>query len=176
MKPTPTYANKPTSDNPRDVEAWALAEASRRLIDAGREPKGGEALRAALQLNQRLWTIFQAAMTEPDCPHPEEVRTNVAALSLMVDRETMARLLDLDGTKLERLIMINRSVASGLTMRPDIPLEDAPAVGAAAQPPVPQPSPSPVAAKPGLPPRAPSAPAPTAASDTAPRQPLSISI
>ena len=43
MKPTPTYANKPTSDNPRDVEAWALAEAARRLIDASRNPDNVEA-------------------------------------------------------------------------------------------------------------------------------------
>lgn len=115
MKPTPKYASKPTSDDPRDVEAWALAEAARRLIDAGRNPDNTEALQAALQLNQRLWTIFQAAMTEEDCQHPPDVRTNIAALSLLVDRETIARLVDLDGTKLDTLININRQVASGLT-------------------------------------------------------------
>lgn len=114
MKPTPTYANKPTSDNPRDVEAWALAEAARRLIAAG-HAKDTEALQAALQLNQRLWTIFQAAITEEDCGHPPEVRTNIAALSLLVDRETTARLIDLDFDNVETLVSINRAVASGLT-------------------------------------------------------------
>ncbi|MDQ2103711.1 flagellar biosynthesis regulator FlaF [Azospirillum isscasi] len=157
MKPTPTYANKPTSDNPRDVEAWALAEASRRLIDAGRSPVNEEALRAALQLNQRLWTIFQAAMTEEDCGHPPEVRTNIAALSLLVDRETVARLIDLDVSKLETLININRSVASGLTARPDAPAQGQ---GAAPQ----------AAARP---PMAPQVPAPDG---QPPRQSLRISI
>lgn len=115
MKPTPKYASRPASDDPRDVEAWALAEAARRLIDAGHNANNNpEALQAALQLNQRLWTIFQAAMTEDDCPHPLELRTNIAALSLMVDRETMARLADLDGTKLDVLVNINRNVAGGL--------------------------------------------------------------
>ena len=118
MKPTPKYANRPTSDDPRDVEAWALAEAARRLIDASREPVNTEAFQAALKLNQRLWTIFQAAMTEDDCGHPREVRTNIAALSLLVDRETMARLADLNPAKLDVLININRQVASGLTTRP----------------------------------------------------------
>ncbi|MBP2291644.1 flagellar biosynthesis regulator FlaF [Azospirillum rugosum] len=166
MKPTPTYANKPTSDNPRDVEAWALAEAARRLIDAGRNPDNAEALRAALQLNQRLWTIFQAAMTEEDCGHPPEVRTNIAALSLLVDRETTARLIDLDGTKLETLVAINRSVASGLTMR----AENAEVPAQPGQPAAPRPQ----AAAPGRPPMVPPAPAPDG--PPAQRQSLSISI
>ncbi|MFC5359484.1 flagellar biosynthesis regulator FlaF [Azospirillum himalayense] len=155
MKPTPTYANKPTSDNPRDVEAWALAEASRRLIDAGRSPVNEETLRGALQLNQRLWTIFQAAMTEDDCGHPPEVRTNIAALSLLVDRETMARLIDLDVSKLETLISINRSVASGLTARPDAPAQaqPAPAPQAGARPAMAPQMAAPVAAPDGQPPR-----------------------
>ncbi|KAA0680488.1 flagellar biosynthesis regulator FlaF [Azospirillum brasilense] len=161
MKPTPTYANKPTSDNPRDVEAWALAEASRRLIDAGRSPVNEEALCAALQLNQRLWTIFQAAMTEEDCGHPPEVRTNIAALSLLVDRETVARLVDLDVSKLETLISINRSVASGLTARPDAPVQG-------------QPAPAPQAARPAMAPQM--APPVSAPDGQPPRQSLRISI
>lgn len=114
MKPTPMYSTRPTTDDPREVEAWALGEAARRLIDAARDPNNTDALRAALQLNQRLWTIFQAAITEDDCPLPYALRTNIAALSLLVDRETMARMADLDGTKLDQLININRNVAGGL--------------------------------------------------------------
>ncbi|WP_448206144.1 flagellar biosynthesis regulator FlaF [Azospirillum sp. sgz302134] len=178
MKPTPTYANKPTSDNPRDVEAWALAEAARRLIEAGRNPDNVEALRAALQLNQRLWTIFQAAMTEEDCGHPPEVRTNIAALSLLVDRETVARLIDLDVSKLETLVAINRSVASGLTARPDA-AQAAAQAPAPAQPaaPAPQqaaPQAAPYGAAPNRPPMAP--PAPPKDGPPAQRQSLSISI
>lgn len=119
MKPTPGYASRPTSDDPRAVEAWALTEAARRLADASRDPSDFDTLRAALLLNQRLWTIFQAAMTEDDCPLPHELRTGIAALSLMVDRETTARLIDLDAGKLNRLIDINRNVAGGLAANPD---------------------------------------------------------
>lgn len=119
MKPTSRYVSKPVSDNARDVEAWALAEASRRLIDASHSPDDSEALQGALLLNQRLWTIFQAAISEPDCPMPPDMRSNVAALSLMVDRETIARLVDLDVKKLDTLININRNVASGLSQQID---------------------------------------------------------
>ncbi|AWK88709.1 flagellar biosynthesis regulator FlaF [Azospirillum thermophilum] len=179
MKPTPTYANKPTSDNPRDVEAWALAEAARRLIDSSRD-KDAEAFQAALQLNQRLWTIFQAAMTEEDCGHPHEVRTNIAALSLLVDRETTARLIDMDYEKIETLVSINRNVASGLTAQG---LAQAaaqaqvgtgqPAASAAAAA-----APAPAAAAPprpaAMPPRPPVAPAADASQP--PREALRISI
>lgn len=129
MKPSPGYSNRPTSDDPRAVEAWALTEAARRLADAGRDSSDVDTLRAALMLNQRLWTIFQAAMTEDDCPLPRELRTGIAALSLMVDRETTARLIDLDTTKLGRLIDINRNVAGGLSQNPDaVPGETAAAL------------------------------------------------
>lgn len=139
MKPTAKYASRPTSDDPRDVEAWALAEAARRLIDASRDPGNTDALQAALQLNQRLWTIFQASITEDDCVLPPDLRTNIAALSLLVDRETMARLADLDATKLDTLITINRNVSGGLATK----IEGAPtaapqpAVQAVPQPPRP---------------------------------------
>ncbi|HYD68327.1 flagellar biosynthesis regulator FlaF [Azospirillum sp.] len=167
MKPTPKYASRPASDDPRDVEAWALAEAARRLIDAGHNAdKNPEALQAALQLNQRLWTIFQAAMTEDDCPHPHELRTNIAALSLMVDRETMARLADLDGTKLDVLVNINRNVAGGLLAQKEN--------GAAAAIQATQPS---VATAPAPPPQAPRPAAPATPEATpVSRESLRISI
>ncbi|MFD1625602.1 flagellar biosynthesis regulator FlaF [Azospirillum griseum] len=145
MKPTPTYANKPTSDNPRDVECWALAEAARRLISAS-HAKDEDAFQAALQLNQRLWTIFQAALTEEDCGHPREVRTNLAALSLLVDRETTARLVDMDFAKIETLVSINRSVASGLMAQNDFIAAQA----AAGQPVQTAPTPPPNAVPPGV--------------------------
>ena len=189
MKQTAKYAaaSRPPSDDPRDVEAWALAEASRRLIDASRDPDDIEALRGALQLNQRLWTIFQAAITEEDCPMPPDLRTNVAALSLLVDRETVARLIDLDVTKLETLININRNVAGGLSVKLEgapkaIPQEavplDAPAAptfapppqsaAAAASPPLRQPLPG--LARPAAP------AAPSKDAGQAPRESLRISI
>lgn len=164
MKPTPKYANRPTSEDPRDVEAWALAEAARRMIDASRSPDDKETLRAALQLNQRLWTIFQAAITEPDCVMPEDLRTNIAALSLLVDRETMARLADLDATKLDTLISINRNVSSGLSQK----VEGAPVAQAA-------PPPTPVYAAPQAP-AAPRPAAPSAEPSPIPRESLRISI
>jgi flagellar protein FlaF len=82
---------------------------------------GGKSLRDALILNQRLWTIFQTSMAEPDCPLPREIRDNVLALSIMMDRQILQRLGDLDGSKLQPILDINRCVAEGLAMKPQGP-------------------------------------------------------
>src|SRR5215471_18186726 len=114
------YVSQPAAMDPRSTEAWALAEASRRLVVASKTDDGGKSLRDALILNQRLWTIFQSAMTEADCPLPREIRDNVLALSIMVDRQILLRLGDLDGSKLQPILDINRCVAEGLAQKPQI--------------------------------------------------------
>jgi len=112
------YVSQPAATDPRSTEAWALSEASRRLVVASKTDDGGKSLRDALILNQRLWTIFQSAMTEDDCPLPREIRDNVLALSIMVDRQILLRLGDLDGSKLQPILDINRCIAEGLAQKP----------------------------------------------------------
>ena len=115
------YVSQPAANDPRSTEAWALSEASRRLVVATKNDDAGKSLREALVLNQRLWTIFQAAMTEPDCPLPREIRDNVLALSIMMDRQILQRLGDLDGSKIQPILDINRCVAEGLAQKPQAP-------------------------------------------------------
>ncbi|MDQ7247157.1 flagellar biosynthesis regulator FlaF [Dongia sedimenti] len=122
------YVSQPAAMDPRSTEAWALSEASRRLVVAAKADDNGKSLREALVLNQRLWTIFQTAMAEPDCPLPREIRDNVLALSIMMDRQILQRLGDLDGAKLQPILDINRCVAEGLAQKPQVP------EGAVAQP------------------------------------------
>jgi flagellar protein FlaF len=116
------YVSQPADTDPRSTEAWALSEASRRLVVASKTDDAGKSLREALVLNQRLWTIFQTAMAEPDCPLPHEIRDNVLALSIMMDRQILQRLGDLDGAKLQPILDINRCVAEGLAQKPQSPL------------------------------------------------------
>jgi flagellar protein FlaF len=136
MKAPIGYVSRPTGDDPRSTEAWALGEASRRLALAAKMNDKGEALREALRLNQRLWSIFQAALTEPDCPLPKDVRENVLALSIMVDRHSVDRLIDLDGSKIGPILDINRAIAEGLSARPAQPA----AAASAARPTAPAPA------------------------------------
>jgi flagellar biosynthesis activator protein FlaF len=118
MKPALGYASQPTDSDPRSTESWALAEASRRLILAASAEDGGKSLRDALILNQRLWSIFQGSLIDPACPLPKEIRDNVLALSVIADRRIMKRLGDLDGSKIQSIIDLNRAIAEGLAVRP----------------------------------------------------------
>ena len=115
------YVSQPAATDPRSTEAWALAEASRRLVVASKADDKGKSLREALILNQRLWSIFQSSLTEADCPLPQEIRENVLALSIMVDRQILQRLGDLDGSKLQPILDINRCIAEGLAQKPQAP-------------------------------------------------------
>ena len=45
------------------------------------------------------------------------MRDNVLALSVMIDRHVMARLADLDGSKIGPILDINRSIAEGLAAK-----------------------------------------------------------
>ncbi|WP_119301924.1 flagellar biosynthesis regulator FlaF [Dongia deserti] len=132
MKAPNAYVSRPSGDDPRSTEAWALGEASRRLALAAKMNDNGDALREALRLNQRLWSIFQAALSEPECPLPKDVRDNVLALSVMIDRHSMARLADLDGSKIGPILDINRAIAEGLSAKPAQPAANAPAARPAA--------------------------------------------
>lgn len=125
MKQQIGYSSRPAAADPRSTEAWALGEASRRLVVASKTDDKGVSLREALRLNQRLWSIFQAALMEPNCPLPVELRQNVMALSVMMDRNVMQRLADLDGSKIQPILDINRAIAEGLAQKPDIPVDSA---------------------------------------------------
>ena len=138
MKPATGYASQPKAMDPRSTEAWALAEASRRLVLAARVTDDqGASLRTALILNQRLWSIFQAALVDPSCLLPKEIRDNVLALSVMVDRQLMLRLGDLDASKIQPILDINRSIAEGLSMTSPT---DAAGANATPQPAMPAPA------------------------------------
>lgn len=144
MKPAVGYTSQPRAADPRSTEAWALAEASRRLALAARTEDGGESLRTALTLNQRLWSIFQGSLIDPTCPLPKHIRDNVLALSVIMDRHLMQRLGDLDASKIQPILDINRAIAEGLSVEsqtdvanPQLapkPVAPAPAAGVQATP------------------------------------------
>lgn len=111
------YNRAPTSNDPREIEAWGLLQAARLLDDARRNPDDMDALHHALRTNQMLWTIFQAAVTEDNCELPRPLRADILSLSVFVDKTTFARLADLDATKIDILIDLNRNLAAGLSVQ-----------------------------------------------------------
>ncbi len=107
-------ASMPQEGNPRATEAWALTESGRRMALACRG--GREAMREALRLNWRLWTIFQADLTVALESQAEqsEVVLNMLTLCQFVDKHTVASLGEPTPERLQVLIDINRNIAAGL--------------------------------------------------------------
>ena len=103
---------------PRETEGRALLEAARRLAEAQKTPDDANGLRTAARLNWRLWTIFQAELSEPDCPLPVEIRTNMLNLCNFVDKRTVAILSKPTPQLAEVLINVNRQIAAGLLTDP----------------------------------------------------------
>jgi flagellar protein FlaF len=110
--PVKAYPRAPEPGNPARTEAWALLEAARQLHQTKDGPL--EEFHAALRNNWRLWTIFQASLSEPDCTVPPPIRSNLLGLSNFIDRQTAELLATRDAQKVEVLVNINRQISEGL--------------------------------------------------------------
>lgn len=118
QKPDQQYNLPPASDNPREIEAWALMKSANRLDKARLDTDDDEGFRESLRVNQLLWTIFQDSVARPDTELPPEVRDNILRLSIFVDKRTYQCLGDLDREKTQLLIDLNRNIALGLMGMP----------------------------------------------------------
>jgi flagellar protein FlaF len=110
--PVKAYPRTPEPGNPARTEAWALLEAARELNQTKDGPI--EDFRAALRKNWRLWTIFQASLSEPECTVPLPIRRNLLGLSNFIDRQTVDLLAVRDAKKVDVLVNINRQISEGL--------------------------------------------------------------
>lgn len=105
--------------NASQNEAKALLEAARMLDACLSKPDDIDSYKAALRLNWRLWTIFQADISSEENPLPQNIKQNVLSLSVFIDKHTVNALAEPDTQKLNVLIDINKNIASGLLTKPD---------------------------------------------------------
>lgn len=106
---------------PRETEGRALLEAARQMAEAQSDPGNTKAMRDAARINWRLWTIFQAELSAPDCPMPVEIRQNMLNLCNFVDKRVVDILAKPAPQKLDVLINVNRQIAAGLLTKPETP-------------------------------------------------------
>jgi flagellar protein FlaF len=111
--------------NSRDTDSRALAACARRLDDARKLMEGdvrskdnlkiyGEAIRH----NQRLWTIFQVALCDPQNPLPQHLKVMLLNLSRYVDKTSFRAIGKYTPDLLDSLININRIISIGLSKKP----------------------------------------------------------
>ncbi len=110
------YANtaKKTS-SPRDLEADLLIKAAAKLQRVCDDwPNRARELDEALLFNRRLWTIFATSATSPENPLPQQIKQNIANLSLFIFNQTISIQTDPKPEKVPSLISINKELAAGL--------------------------------------------------------------
>ena len=101
----------------REAEAAALMKAAALLkhCQSNWAAVDREAvLDKALKFNQRLWTFFQVALTDPENPLPRAIKENVLSLSLFIDKRIFEVMAYPSPDKLDILININTNIAAGL--------------------------------------------------------------
>jgi flagellar biosynthesis activator protein FlaF len=113
------YANRTYSQAtqqpgaPRETEGRALLEAARRMDEACASGNETE-MRVAARLNWRLWTIFQAELSDDKSTVPLDLRANMLNLCNFVDKRIVAVLAAPSAEQFKVLINVNRQVAAGL--------------------------------------------------------------
>jgi len=108
------YSPVPQGGLPQYTEAWALIEAARRMAEATAAENAKKAMREALRLNWRLWTIFQVELATGESNVPEDVRMNMLTLCKYIDQHTVGAIATPTTEKIEVLVNINRDIAGGL--------------------------------------------------------------
>jgi flagellar protein FlaF len=105
--------------SPRELEARALLAAAGKLkeLQTGWDPRDPKLIKA-LTFNRRLWSIFVGAACEEECPHPKELRENIANMGLFIFSRSLEIEFDPAPEKLDALIDINMNVAAGLQSTP----------------------------------------------------------
>lgn len=101
----------------RELEAHVLNRAAAMMADVrdNWSDEGiSERLEEALRHNQKVWTFFQAEVTQADNPLPDEIKQNILALSIFVDKRIFETMAYPEPGKLNILIEINRNIAAGL--------------------------------------------------------------
>jgi flagellar protein FlaF len=106
----------------RDVEAGVLTKCALKLkacqenwAQTGRDA----GLEAALNYNQRVWTILQAELGNRENLLPNALKVSLLRLSAFIDKRTLETLAYPAPEKLTILININQNIAAGLRTRPN---------------------------------------------------------
>ena len=107
----------------RTMEGQALMKAAQKLellskMLANGEKPSLETIADVLDYNRKLWTIFAGETGNDDHPLPQEIKNNIANISIFVFNRTMELQVKPTPEKIEALIDINRQIASGLMKQP----------------------------------------------------------
>jgi flagellar protein FlaF len=107
--------------NGRELEASVLARAAMMLKQVQQSWSASDRndkLLDAVKFNQKVWSFFQAELSDPENPMPKNIRQDILNLSIFIDKQLFEVLANPDPEKLTVVIDINMGIAAGLRTKP----------------------------------------------------------
>jgi flagellar biosynthesis activator protein FlaF len=106
----------------REIDKRALLSCASRMREA--LDKGAGDMKTyveAIRHNQKLWTMFQVALCDPENLLPRDLKMTLLSLSRYIDRVSFNAITNFAPQILTSLIDINRTIAAGLAKKAGSP-------------------------------------------------------
>ena len=105
----------------RELEASVLSRAGLMLKSVKENwgaPDRDHKLLEAVKFNQKVWSFFQAELSDPENPLPKNLREDILNLSIFIDKRLFEVLAYPNPDKLGIIIDIDFNIAAGLRTTP----------------------------------------------------------
>ncbi|MDY0383114.1 flagellar biosynthesis regulator FlaF [Trichlorobacter sp.] len=105
----------------RELEASVLTRAGlmlKSVQENWQAPDHEQKLLEAIKFNQKVWSFFQAELSDPDNPLPKNLREDILNLSIFIDKRLFEVMANPDKDKLQIVIDIDFNIAAGLRTTP----------------------------------------------------------
>ena len=105
----------------RELEASVLTRAGlmlKQVQENWSAPDRSEKLHEAIKFNQKVWSFFQAELSDPENPLPKNLRQDILNLSIFVDKRLFEVMANPDKDKLTIVVDIDFNIAAGLRTNP----------------------------------------------------------
>ena len=117
-----TYSNMQKDNlSGRELEASVLTRAGvmlKQVQENWNTPDREQKLTEAIKFNQKVWSFFQAELSDPENPLPKNLRQDILNLSIFIDKRLFEVMAFPDPEKLTIVIDINFNIAAGLRTKP----------------------------------------------------------
>lgn len=122
QNPANTYATMQKEHlSGRELEASVLTRAGimlKQVQDNWDSSERDAKLLEAIKFNQKVWSFFQAELSDPENPLPKNLREDILNLSLFIDKRLFEVMANPDKDKLQIVIDIDFNIAAGLRTAP----------------------------------------------------------
>jgi flagellar biosynthesis activator protein FlaF len=105
----------------RELEASVLTRAGlmlKQVQDNWDAPDREAKLLEAIKFNQKVWSFFQAELTDPENPLPKNLREDILNLSIFIDKRLFEAMAYPNKDKLSIVVDIDFNLAAGLRTTP----------------------------------------------------------